>query len=170
MLGTRITEPRKVISLFDDVMLHLPVEAVHKYALSRKIEDLGDLSVCPSKPVIFTLSPILTTTEGLADNDHSCVQFHLQAVENAPASWQFTWTDARQGNKYLNDECMEKIPRNVVGELAKVARELANGDTVPFSAPDGYQGWRTRALALAAATRAVTQQGTVHATNTGRSP
>lgn len=170
MLGTRITEPRRVISLFDDALQHVPLEALHRYALSRKIEDLGDLSACPTRPVIFSMSPLLTTTEGLADNDHACVQFHLQSVENAPPEWAFQWTDARGGNRYLNDECMAKIPRNVVAELARVVRELANGDAVPFSPPDGWQGWRVRALALAAATRAVTQQGTGRATDTEPTP
>ena len=151
MLGTRLTTTRRIISLFDDVITRLPVDAVHKYALSRKIEDLGDLSALPSKPVVFVLSPLLTTTEALADNDHACVQFHLPEIENAPPDWAPAWTHQPGGKRYLNDEVMERIPRNVVAELARVVRELANGDTIPFSSPDGWQGWRARALALAAA-------------------
>jgi hypothetical protein len=169
-LGTRTSDPRRVISLFDEVIAHVPAPDVHKYALSRNIADLGDLSACPTRPVIFTLSPLLTTTEGLADNDHACVQFHLSAVENAPPLWNFHWIEARGGQRYLADECMEKLPRNVVAELARVVRELANGDTAPFSPPDGWQGWRVRALALQAAKHVATQRATDPATNTENSP
>jgi hypothetical protein len=145
------------------VISRLPVDRVHRYALSRKIEDLGDLTGQPVKPVIFTLTPLLTSTEALAENDHACVQFHLTAVESAPPLWAFAWTEQTGGRKYLNDDCMERIPRNVVAELARVIRELANGDTVPFSSPDGWQGWRARALALAAARAADSPPDAGHA-------
>lgn len=169
-LGTRTTATRRVISLFDEVMAHIPADKRARYAMSRDLADLGDLSALPVRPVVFTLSPLLTATEALADNDHACVQFHLRAVEGAPPEWKFQLIENVNGRPHVADETMEAIPRNVVEELAQVIRELANGDTIPFSSPGGWQAWHVRATAMEAARRAASPKANDHVASTENSP
>jgi len=168
-LGTRTTATRRVISLFDDVMRHLPADRRALYARSRDLADLGDLSALPVRPVVFTVSPLLTTTEPLADIDIVCVQFHLRDVEGAPPEWRFR-TIEHDGRMHVADETMNTIPRNVVAELASVIRELANGDTIPFSSPAGWQAWHLQARALETARRADSSTDESPARSTESSP
>ena len=169
-LSTRTTATRRVVSLFDDALSRLAADRVQRYALSRKLEDLGDMTALPSKPVVFTLAPLLTTFEHLAENDRAVVQFHLTALEAAPPEWEQAWTEHPGGRRSYNDDCMDKLPLNVVTEMARVIRELANGDTTPFSPPGGWQAWHVQARALSLAIPAASPKAIAPATSTESSP
>jgi hypothetical protein len=150
MLGTRLTATRWVVSLFDDALSEIDYSLLVAYSTSRNLDYLGDLSKLEHKPVMFEVAPITTRTERFMDDDHMTFAYCVRDMKHAPPEWNSEWKETA-GLRYMEDAAREKIPLNVIQEIAQVAREMANGDSAPFSPPDGWAGFRARATLVASA-------------------
>lgn len=136
MLKTRLTEPRKVVSMLDPAMRQIDPQRRGAYVMSRNIEDLGDINAIEEKFAIFTLEPMKPNFQHLAGVPHLLFAAHCIAAENAPVSGSdFAEKD---GRTRLKVESAEKIPLDVTMELGQVVLELASVDgdyASPFSSP-----------------------------------
>lgn len=155
MLKERLTAKRWAVSLDDPALLPIAKDApekLGKYARTRNIEDLGgldELDKLPEPPTLFELSPMLAKYEHV-DEPFTLVQFHVHDIKNAPDS-MCAW-ETSSDHRYLTEAAIKAIPRETVLELASVIRQLASydGDSTPFTAPDGWSGRMDRRVVLSA--------------------
>lgn len=160
MLSQRLTEPRRVVSLYDPALCQFSWEKRRKYQQSRDISDLGDIDSLPDKLTIYTIRPLLAEYEHLcgprnsSDSDappaehRTIFGLHVSKIENAPPEWGVFET--RNDIRYLTEDAISKHPLRTVQEMAKLVVELANGDTRPFGSPVGWQAALVRTESLIA--------------------
>jgi hypothetical protein len=150
MLRKKITEPRRVVSLFDPALRHASAEARAKYTLSRDLIDLGDVDTWPERPTFWLLGPLRPEHAHLTDGSASylrqrmIVSLYLLSVENWSHELQFETID---GVRSVLFDDIDRMGSDVVADLAGVIAGLARSDTTPFSPPAGYSEYlRTDAI------------------------
>ena len=156
MLSQRLTSVFKVISIYDDASLEIDDRTMALYVQKRDYalieKEVEKLTV---KPTIFHCRPLTTEKEYLADSMTS---------EGSSAHWQifrhhvskaehFNGEDGLpviqpNSDMVLDSKVREKIPRDIVQEIAHVIISKANESTKPFLMPDTWLGTRVRSRAL----------------------
>ncbi len=135
MLRTRITEPRRVVSLNDPAIEAIEFQKIKAYSTSRNIEDLGDLNALSERVTVFTVTQMLPKYQHLETMPDLLFMHHCSACENGPVDKSDFET--KDGHTTLKKDSLEKIPRRTVLELGNVVWELASvdGNQSPFSSP-----------------------------------
>jgi len=159
MLTERLTDPRWVIWLRDPALADavarnlIDASAIHKYADSRDLADLGGLDAVkawPSPPSLFKLAPMSTKLQYIEGRFDGLFALACGEMDNVPASWK-KWERSSGGDLHVTDEALARIPRDCVLELGEWVQESAtrNGDDLPFTAPDGWAYSLSRSIARA---------------------
>jgi len=135
MLKTRLTEPRRVVSLYDPAIEAIEFQRIKAYSTSRNIEDLGDISGLSSPLTVFTITQMLPRYQHLENRNDLLFMYHCSACENGPVDKSDFET--KDGRTTLKEDSIEKIPRKTVLELGGVVWELSSvdGNESPFSSP-----------------------------------
>ena len=143
----RLSEERKIVSHYDDALVHIDSEKVKKYVTTLNIDDLGDLRNLPERPTVFTVKPLTTKWEHLA-YDTRGIDFwgvfstHVTAATELPFELEF-----REG--VLAEKVRDLFPPNIVQNVASIIIALSNnnGDSIPFTPPGGFWRWLAEAKA-----------------------
>jgi len=157
MLRARLTEPRAVISVYDPAIMGIDYQKLHKYKMTRNLDDLGDLSVLKEKPTIHMLEPMLPMYEGFRDKPAFNYAVHCSKIIDGPVTDKDFETD--DGRTSLKFEAIAKIPDKSVIELGGVVLQLASVDGIisPFILLDStWDAW-VRNLQSLNAMRALTE-------------
>jgi hypothetical protein len=140
MLVPKLTEPTPVISVTDPALRQIPKTIVAKYAMSRKIADLGDLAALPEQPTIFSVLPLLVAHEaeatiGTPSSARAIVREHVCGVVGAP--WLAT-EKTSDGRTRLTAAAVDLLPLEIIMEIFRVVIELQRGgEADAFFTPPG---------------------------------
>lgn len=140
MLVPKLTEPTPIISVTDPALRQIPRTVVAKYAMSRKIADLGPLSELPEPPTIFSVLPLLVAYEaeatiGTPASARSIVREHVCGIQGAP--W-LTTEKTSDNRTRLTATAVDQIPLEIIMELYRVIIELQRGgEQDAFFTPPG---------------------------------
>jgi hypothetical protein len=137
----------------DPSIKNLNFTTLGNYFRTLDIEELGDLSKLPDKPLIFTVNPLKANYASLdkgfdSQGNDLCTADDLWAIF---ATHVFelddkTYDMSTEGDgkyKHLKDDCRDQFFEWEIRGIANCIRQLANGDgvTIPFAPPVGILEW-----------------------------
>jgi len=174
MLKDRLSGSRWVIWLRDPAVAMaiatntVTSEQVYKYASSRDLDDLGGMdavSKWPEPPTLFLVRAMDTRMEYVSDNPEMLFAFAVEDMKNCTPSWR-QWGTSAGGHRHLEDDARNLIPLDCVRDIGALVKEMAtaDGDSLPFSWPDGWQRQLSASIAravIAARLRTVGNPATV---------
>ena len=130
MLKTRLTEPRRVVSMYDSAMRQIEPAKRNLYQATRNIEDLGDIDGLEERFTISTLRPLLPRHEHVTD-PYLLYSKYCSKIENAPFSAEaFEEVD---GWTSMKREFAERLQSRDIIDMAGVIVQLASVDGGPYS-------------------------------------
>lgn len=136
MLSERPNAPFKIVSEQDPALDVFDLDVLREYRLSRDLAVL-DLTKCADPPTVFHCSPLRVEHEHLTEDPGALQRWFLfsiyvSKIENAPAAWQIEQYE-EAGVIRIKDVCRERIPPDVVAEVAGVIVQRAcRGAGRPF--------------------------------------
>lgn len=146
MITKRTTDLIWIVSLADPEILSLKYTAIQEYAVNRKlssldIDDAGTVRTTGSRVTMFKVRPISRELLALANMEdvfaHKAI-FAYCVVDFKNCPLEIT----RDKDGVMSDDSIDQFPLNVIDDVANYCvqqRRGANGDTVPFSLPDGLR-------------------------------
>lgn len=140
MLGKRLSESRKAISLYDPAFFEIRAGLRERYINTRDFSVLGDLSKLPSLPTVFVHEPVKPEHTHLLDSDELPVllvlfRMYITAVENCEFDVRYeTVNDLRR----MTEDSANQFGSDVIREQGLLVQEFARSSTTPFSPPVGY--------------------------------
>jgi hypothetical protein len=147
-LRRRPIDSFKAVCIHDEALDSVERAALEKYVESRDFDDIAAaLEPLEEKPAIFTLDPLRPAFDGVAVNASiqdlkNVFAAHVRAIDHVPADLAPKFV--RTGDKnYLDTGYVDTLPLVFVVDIAAVVIKHGQGDSDPFSPPDGY--WRRRA-------------------------
>lgn len=155
MLPLRLSEPRRVVSMYDPAMKQIDAQRRLLYQSTRNIKDLGDIDSLPDQFTICTLAPLLPKHQHLTAYPHLLYGKYCSKIENAPFSDNAF--EENDGWVSMKEAFVEKIPADDVADFAGVIIQMAsvNGVVSPFSLQDTAWLSRIREVERQDALRAV---------------
>jgi hypothetical protein len=140
MLGKRLSEPRRAISVYDPAFLEFGAKVRDEYLITRDIDLLGDLSAMPNPPTVVTLEPARPEHQHLLARDDmetltALFRMYAVAIEHgAPLQ-----VEEVNGVRRLTDDCVASFGWEVAAEWGGLVQQFARCDTTPFTPPGGYE-------------------------------
>lgn len=154
MIGKRLTERFDLVYIFDPALMAFTDEEIVNYCNKGRDLSLLDLNKCSEKPTIFSCDPLKTKYQYLLDNSESGIitlntawqifKTHVKAAkrfDDDKGAPLLEWTDS--ANPIIKDECQDRVPTDVVMDIAATIVKKAGDLTANPMLPGTF--WATRA-------------------------
>jgi len=141
MLGKRITEARKYISLYDPALQEATAMQAARYRLNRDISELEGWEAWTVQPTVFTIRPLEAGYGHLADrmsfmDRRSLFMLFVDAAENMTPEPKW---ETVNGQHSMVSDSLDAFGDEVIDEIAEFIKEAAYTDTTGFTLPASYQ-------------------------------
>lgn len=155
MLRKRLTEPRRIVSMYDPAMKQIDMQRRLLYQSTRNIEDLGDISALSEPFTICTVAALLPRHQHLQGFPYLLFAKYCSKIENA----HFTESAFEENDGWVSmkKEFAEELGSDDVVDMAGAILQMASvdGTVSPFSLADTAWQDRIREAERQAALRAV---------------
>jgi hypothetical protein len=142
----RLSEPFQIISRLDTVIPYIDDATLKKYFTTLNIDELGDLTLLPEVPVVFTVRPLESKyaridcgDDNTFDNHWRIFSLHVDAADNIDFQLSF---DTSHGTKALHEDMKDLFPVSWIKDISEIiiAKASADGCVIPFLVPASLPG------------------------------